>query len=408
MHVLFIAPNFPANQREFVRALHAVGAKVTGIGDTAPEHIDPELRGWMHGYEHVRSLGDEDAVLEAVRRCQRRGWVDRLECTIEAHMLPTARVRAAAGIPGLSVEQVTLCRDKFHMKQFLRERGIPCAKNAAVSTLDEARRAAADIGYPIIVKPRDGAGAYGTSKCNDAGELDAALVELGIGGPRKISVALEEFMSGHEGFYDTLTVNGDVVFEAVCHYYPNVLDAMRNRWISPYIIVTNRVDAPGYSELKVFGRKVIDAFQLGTTPTHMEWFFGPKGLSFSEIGARPPGVRFWDLYCWANDMDLYVEWARAIATGQSSPRPSRQYSAGLISIRPNKDGRIVGYSGLDQVNRAFGKWIGDVHLPQVGSRTAPVGAGYMGHAWMHVRHPDYDECRRMLDVIGQTVRMWAE
>ena len=150
--------------------------------------------------------------------------------------------------------------------------------------------------------------------------------------------------------------------------------------------MTNRVDAPGYTELKVFGRKVIEEFGLGTTPTHMEWFFGPKGLSFSEIGARPPGVRFWDLYCWANDFDLYVEWAKGLVHGQCSPRPSRNYSAGLLSLRPNKDGRIAGYTGLDQVNRAFGKWIGSTHLPAVGSKTAPVGAGYMGHAWMHVRH----------------------
>ena len=407
MHVLFIAPDFPANQRQFVRALHGVGARVTGIGDRPIEWLDAELKSWLHGYEHVASLGDEQAVLDAVRRVQGRGWVDRLECTVEAHMLPTARVRAAAGIPGLSIDQVTLCRDKFVMKQYLRERGVPSARNAAVSTIGEARAFAAEIGFPVIVKPRDGAGAAGTSRCNTVDELDAALMELGVG-RRPISVALEEFISGHEGFYDTLVCDGTVVFEAVSHYYPNVLDAMRNRWISPYIITTNRTDAPGYDELKRFGRQVIRALELGTTPTHMEWFYGDRGLKFSEIGARPPGVRFWDLYCWANDFDLYTEWANALVHGRATPRPSRNYSAGLISLRPNRDGRISGYSGLDIVNRMFGRWIGDVHLPAVGSRTAEVGAGYMGHAWMHVRHPDYDECRRMLDFIGQTVKVWAE
>jgi hypothetical protein len=37
----------------------------------------------------------------------------------------------------------------------------------------------------------------------------------------------------------------------------------------------------------------------------MEWFYGPKGLKFSEIGCRPPGVGAWDLYCAGNDLDLY-------------------------------------------------------------------------------------------------------
>ena len=40
-----------------------------------------------------------------------------------------------------------------------------------------------------------------------------ALHGVGLGHPRRF-VTMEEFISGHEGFYDTLTVNGQVVFEA--------------------------------------------------------------------------------------------------------------------------------------------------------------------------------------------------
>ena len=76
MHVIFMAPNFPANQREFVRALHAVGARVTGIGDSPVEYLDSELKGWLSGYEHIPSLADEAALLNAVHRIQRRGWVN--------------------------------------------------------------------------------------------------------------------------------------------------------------------------------------------------------------------------------------------------------------------------------------------------------------------------------------------
>ena len=39
---------------------------------------------------------DEGAMLDVVRRVQQREWVDRLEATVEAHILPVAKVREDA------------------------------------------------------------------------------------------------------------------------------------------------------------------------------------------------------------------------------------------------------------------------------------------------------------------------
>ena len=43
MHVILLAPHFPANQRRFLRGLKAVGARVTGIVDSPIEHVDHEV-----------------------------------------------------------------------------------------------------------------------------------------------------------------------------------------------------------------------------------------------------------------------------------------------------------------------------------------------------------------------------
>ena len=127
MHVVFVEPGFPRNQREFVRGLAATGARVSGIGEASAAALDPELKGYMEHYEQVRSVVHEESLLQAVRRCQKMGWVDRLEATIEAHILPTAHVREKCGIPGISVRSSFLCRDKPAMKEALREAGLPCA-----------------------------------------------------------------------------------------------------------------------------------------------------------------------------------------------------------------------------------------------------------------------------------------
>ena len=168
---------------------------------------------------------DEAAVLGALGFIQSQKHVDRLEAVVEAHILPVARVREAAGIPGTSVRTAFLCRDKPAMKEVLREGGVPCAQSTAASTAAEVHAFAERVGFPLILKPRDGAGASGATRVDSAAELDAALGSFG--GAR--SIAVEEFIEGHEGFYDTLAVGGTVAHDFVTHYYPNVLEAMRKR-----------------------------------------------------------------------------------------------------------------------------------------------------------------------------------
>jgi carbamoylphosphate synthase large subunit len=406
VNVILLEPSFPDNQKQFARALAEVGATVIGIGERPKDWLDDDVKGWLTHYEQVGSVTDDAAVETAVRWVQDRLWVDRLESTIEAHTMTAARVREACTIPGTSVRTAFLCRDKPAMKEVLRQAGVPCARSTGASSPDEVWAFAEEVGYPLIVKPPDGAGASGTRRVDDDRELAVAVEEFGVGYGR--TVAVEEFMEGHEGFYDTLCVDGRVVHDFVSHYYPNVLEAMRTRWISPQFIATNRVDsAPDYAEVKEMGRRVIDALGIGTSATHMEWFFGPKGLKFSEIGCRPPGVRAWDLYSVGNDLDLYREWAELIVHGHTEQRPSRRRAAGIVALRPERDGTITGYSGVEEMQQRFGDLVIDAHLPPPGTPTQGVEAGYMANAWVRAAHEDYDHLRSVLDEIGRTITVHA-
>ena len=215
-------------------------------------------------------------------------------------------------------------------------------------------------------------------------------------------MAVEAFYEGHEAFYDTITIGASVAHEFITHCYPTVLEGRRTRWISPQLITTNRIEsAPGYQPILEMGRKVNRLLGVDTSATHLEWFFGPEGHRFSEIACRPPRVRAWELYAIANEIDIHLEWATAVAWGRTVRKASRRYSAGIIALRPEGDGVVVRHEGAEEVWRRFGKWIIDARLPPVGTPTRPFETSYMANAWIRMKHPDYDELKSMFDTVGE-------
>jgi hypothetical protein len=106
-------------------------------------------------------------------------------------------------------------------------------------------------------------------------------------------------------------------------------------------------------------------------------------------------------------MDLYRDWAMAVCFQKVTQQPSRAFAAGIINLRPDRDGHIVGCEGMDEVQARCGEWMLDAHVPPPGAPTQPVSAGYMANAWIRMRHPDYDELRTLFDWIGTTAQLRA-
>ncbi len=60
-----------------------------------------------------------------------------------------------AGVPiiGTSPDSIDLAEDRKRFGALLDELGIPCPENSSVTSIGEAKIAAAEIGYPIVVRP---------------------------------------------------------------------------------------------------------------------------------------------------------------------------------------------------------------------------------------------------------------
>lgn len=405
MHVLFLAPDTHVYNHLFLAGLKSIGARVSAIGPTPSERSSPGARQHVDAYRAVPELLSADKLLAAARELAKPTGFDRIETIDEPLVEAAAQLRESLGVPGLSLATARLCRDKVAMKELLRQHDVPCAQSTAAGSEAEVRAFAERWGYPLIVKPIAGYGSLDTHRVDSAADLTRVLGQMRLGQGRK--VAVEEFIEGHEGFFDTIVDGQGVRHEFAAHYYPGCLEAAQQRWISPQIAVTNRVDGDGYVELRAMARKVIAALDLRNCATHMEWFFGPKGLKFSEIGARPAGEKIWDMYRVGNDFNVFREYALALFDKPSEQRPSRRYSVGSIQIRPDRDGKVAEHRGIDQVMQRCRQFIYEYDLPPPGSPTKGLDKGWLVNTWFRLRHHDYDELRRLMTYIGETAKTTA-
>jgi acetyl-CoA carboxylase biotin carboxylase subunit len=79
---------------------------------------------------------------------------------------------------GPKAEHIRIMGDKIEAKRTARRLGIPCVPGSegGVSDLEEARKIAAEIGYPVLVKAAAGGGGRGMKVARTADDIDDAVM----------------------------------------------------------------------------------------------------------------------------------------------------------------------------------------------------------------------------------------
>jgi biotin carboxylase len=404
MSVLMISPGYPAEMALFTRGLARAGASVIGLGDQSADAVPETAKHALAHYVQVGSLADDLRVLATVRDLARQAEISAVQCLWEPYMVLAARLREDLGLPGLTVAQTIPFRDKERMKQVLDAAGLRTPWHTEARTVADVWAAAERVGYPLIVKPIDGAGSADTYRAGSAAELDAVLPMI-----RHVpQVSVEEFIDGEEFTYDTICAGGEVLFENICQYHPRPLITKMHEWISPVTLALRDLDEPGLLGGRQLGTSVISALGFTDGFTHMEWYRKADGeVVFGEIGARPPGARTVDVMNYATDADLFTAWAEAVTRGRISQPVTRHYNAASIFKRASGTGRITHYEGLDGLLAEYGEHVVSLELLPVGAPRRDWRATLIADGMVIVRHRELPAALEIARRFAADLRLYA-
>jgi hypothetical protein len=330
MNFVYLSPHFPPNYYRFCTQLRRLGANVLGLADEPYDRLRPELREALTEYYRVGDLHDYQQVLRACGHfTHRHGKIDRVDSHVEHWLEMEARVRTDFNVRGLKLADVADIKRKSSMKERFRKAGVPVARGGVARTLEEGERLAAEVGYPIIAKPDVGVGAAGTWRIDDRAELASFFARK-----PPVDYLLEEFVAGRLFSFDGLTgQDGRIVFSTSHFFSRGIMEAV-NQDEDIYYHSLRQIPA----DAEDAGRRAVAAFDLRERFFHFEFFRSHEDdrVIALELNARPPGGLTTDMFNYANDIDVYREWASVVLHDKFTATPTRGYHAAFIGRKRRK------------------------------------------------------------------------
>ncbi|HEY5981531.1 MAG TPA: hypothetical protein VIT41_18045 [Microlunatus sp.] len=398
----FVAPYLlEATARFVLSAARLPDVRLAVITTSSSQDLSPELREALAGHWQVADALDPQQIVDAVRGLSGQvGPIERLIGALEQLQVPLAQARDALGIEGMSADVATNVRDKSQMKSVLTAAGVPCARHQLVRRAEEAVAFRDLVGYPMVAKPPDGAGAKATFRLDHDGDFDSWL-SAARHDPGEVWL-LEEFLTGREHTFDSVTLGGETIWASISDYRPPPLEVLRTPWVQWTVLLPRDISGGEYDAIRSIGPAALQALGVRDAFSHMEWFERPDGtVAISEVGARPPGAQLASMIGFSYDVDFYASWAELVIKGSFEPR-ERRYAAGTVYLRGMGRGQVRTVHGIEQLQREIGHLVIDSRLPQPGQQAS---SSYEGEGFITVRHPDTDVVEDALARILATARV---
>ncbi len=308
----------------------------------------------------------------------------------EYYIATAAQAAAELGLPHPSPDAVRACRDKHAQRRALTAAGVACPASKAAHDQDQATQEAADIGYPVVVKPASGTGSIAVRLCHTPDQVRAAVAHAFAKPdpalPPQDTVLVEEFLTGAE--YSAELIDDQVV-------------GITRKLLGPepyFVEIGHDFPAPlAEAERKSIAQTAIDAVRalgLRSGGAHVELRYSAAGdLCVVEVNPRLAGGMIPRVVQEATGIDMIFN-VVAAAAGRPEPiEPRCSRSASIRFLVAAQQGTLTGVEGVAEAQRQPGVVEVGITFP-VGQPVVPRHSFRDRLGYVIAAAADHDEAAR--------------
>jgi biotin carboxylase len=275
---------------------------------------DPGAPGFRHADRRAILSAEDEVGIERLAEAERVEGI--IAPGIDWPVGIAARVAARRGLPHpLSPEAAALTTSKLRQRERFAEAGVAQPGYRPCRSLEDARLATADVGYPCVVKAPDRQGQRGLSVVRAPHELEPA-VAAAAAVSRSGGFIVEELVAGQEVTVNAFLVDGRFHALTITDRHlagpPAFGVALAHSWPSeePAERIGQAIDA---------ARRAAAALGIVDGPTYTQVIVSEDGAVVGELAARLGGGHDAELCRAALGVDLNGL-AMSAALGEQIPR----------------------------------------------------------------------------------------
>ncbi|MYW01133.1 ATP-grasp domain-containing protein [Streptomyces sp. SID3343] len=336
-----------------LRAASRLGYEVLLITDRPPDDLP---RGLVREVS-ITDTYDVAAVLKTGGELAHRHDIVGVVPWRDRDVVPAAALADRLGLPGTPLPAAAITRNKYLMRESLRDRSSLLPRFALVRTWREAAAAAADIGYPAVLKPTVSMGSMGVFQVCSEQELEHAHRTLSAYAQSAVhpvfasapgELIYEEYLEGSEHSVEGYVHDGRVIVVGITDKTTSPPFHLEIRHVFP----TSLGSREQY-RVRALVSEVIRVCGLDNCAFHLECKVDRDRIRLIEVAARVGGDYITSHLVPLATKEPFYENVLRLSVGSRPLTPATGIGApsmfaGVVKIIAEHEGRFGGFRGIER------------------------------------------------------------